>query len=156
MKQRLARVVGVSLGLASVFLLAQAQTKPDINGVWRMNAEQSRFLGSRGAPKDLVIRFEEQGRTLRELLTVVNSSSKSTVILNYVVDGRETVNNVDGEEIRSTANWRGSTLVLERKDKGGTFTREIAFSDDRKKMTVSVHDSNPEGETDDLIVLERQ
>jgi hypothetical protein len=155
MKRRLARIVVVTLAIASVAIVAEAQTRPDLNGTWRINPAQSKFFGARGAPRDLVIRLEQRGLTLRETVTVVNFNGRSTVSLNYRLDGREIVNRVDAEEIRSTARWNGDRLVIEWNDKGGTFTRIFAFSGNSRTITINTRDSNPDGETDDLVVLER-
>jgi len=60
---------------------------------------------------------------------------------------------VDGDEIRTAALWSSDVPALEWHDKGGSFSR---FSDKGRNVTVGVSDSDPDGETDDLLVLEKQ
>ena len=66
-----AKLMVAGLVVASAFLIVGAQPRPDLNGTWKMNPDQSRFSGPDGRPKDLVIQFEIQGQTLRETITVV-------------------------------------------------------------------------------------
>ena len=139
-----------------LFAFAAAQIRPDLNGTWKLNRDQSKFSDPDAAPKDVVLRFEQQGQTLHETLTVINAGGKSTVSLNYALNGGVSINNVDGEEIKSAASWSGDTLVLEWRDKGGTFTRRFAFSDKGRKITVNTHDTDADGETDELLVFEKQ
>ena len=145
-------------GLMTVFALmvVAAQTRPDLNGTWKLDRVESRFLDPDRAPKDLVVRFQQQGQVLRETLTVLNSGGKSTVSLTYALDGKENLNNVEGEKITTTAKWSGNVLVLEWRDEGGTLTRQITFADNSGTMRINVHDTNPDGEPDDLIVLGKQ
>jgi len=145
-----------ALAIASTALVMQAQPGTDLNGTWKMNALQSRFSDPAATSKEIVLRFEQQGQTLHETLTVVNGSGKSTVSLNYTLDGGVNTNRVDGEEIKSTAGWNGETLVLEWRDQGGTFTRRFTFSEKGRKITVNAHDASLDGEKDDLLVFEKQ
>ena len=156
MRLSLVKMFVAGLVIASAALVAQAQTRPDLNGTWKMNPTQSRFADPDAAPKDVVIRFEQRGQTLHETLTVVSAGGKSTVSLNYALNGSVSINHVDDEEIRSTASWSGDELVLAWNDKGGTFTRRFTFSDKGRRITVNSQDTNPDGQTDDLFVFEKQ
>lgn len=150
------RILVAGLAIAAATLVATAQTRPDLNGIWKMNPAQSRFGDPDATPKEVILKLDLQGQTLHETLTVINGVGKSTVSLNYALGGGVSTNNVDGEEIRSTAGWSGEQLVLAWSDKGGTFTRRFVFSDQGRKITVTTHDTSPDGETDDLLVFEKQ
>ena len=156
MKVNIAKVIVAGLMIGFALMVADAQTRPDLNGTWKLDRVESKFLNPDRAPKDLVVRFEQRGEILRETLTVLNSGGKSTVSLNYALDGKENLNNLEGEKITTTAKWSGNVLVLEWKDDGGTFTRRITFSDNSGTIRINVHDTNPDGEPDDLIVLGKQ
>ena len=156
MKLRMSQLIIGVIVAVPLFAFAKAQTRPDLNGAWKLNREQSRFSDPDAAPKDVVLRFEQRGQTLHETLIVINAGGKSTVSLNYALNGGVSINNVDGEEIKSSASWSGDTLVLEWRDKGGTFTRRFAFSDKGRKITVNTHDTDADGETDELLVFEKQ
>ena len=133
-----------------------AQPDKDVVGTWKMDASRSRFLSFRGAPRSVVIRFEREGDLLRETLEVMNSSGESRRTISYALDGSEITNGSGDDRIKSKVVRDGDAIVLEWIDEGGTFTRKLHLSNDRRTMTVNVHDSNPDGETDDLIVLDRQ
>jgi hypothetical protein len=47
-------------------------------------------------------------------------------------------------------------MILEWIDEGGTFTRTLRLSDDRRTLSIKAHDTSADGKTDDLIVLQRQ
>ena len=149
------KLLSVSLLLACCFLLASAQTRPAIDGTWKLNPSKSKF-GAKQGPRNLVERFDRQGATLRELLTVVNAKGTSTVTYNYSLDGKEIINVVDGEKVTTTARWAANVLVVEWKDDGGTFSRRFTFSENGNTLTVNAHDSSDDGESNETIVLDRQ
>ena len=98
MRLSLVKMFVAGLVIASASLVAQAQTRPDLNGTWKMNSTQSRFRDPEAAPKDVVLRFEQQGKTLHETLAVVNAAGKSTVSLDYALDGTVIINQTIGSK----------------------------------------------------------
>jgi hypothetical protein len=139
----------------AVVLTVVAQPETDVLGTWKLDASHSRFFGVSGAPSDLVVRFERDGEVLRETLTVNNASGTSTRIISYEVNGTDRTNGAGEDRIVSRLIRDKDSLTLEWKDEGGTFTRRLKVSPDRRTLTITVHDSNPDGEPDDLIVLVR-
>jgi hypothetical protein len=87
---------------------------------------------------------------------VVRSEKTSTSTLQYALDGKEITNMVGDEEIKSTAKWDGDALVLAWKDNGGTRTFRFLLSADGQTMTMDVADSNPDGPSGDVVVLQKQ
>lgn len=138
-----------------VALTVVAQPETDVLGTWKLDASHSRFFGVSGAPASVVIRFEREGEILRETLTVDNASGTSTRVISYEVNGSVHANGAGEERIVSKLIRDKDSLTLEWKDEGGTFTRRLKVSPDRRTLTITVHDSNPDGEPDDLIVLVR-
>ncbi len=143
----------IAIGVA---LTVVAQPETDVLGTWKLDAPHSRFFGVSGAPGNVVIRFERDGEILRETLTVVNASGTSTRVIGYAVNGSDHANGAGEDRIVSRVIREKDSLTLEWKDDGGTFTRRLKVSPDRRTLTITVHDSNPDGEPDDLIVLVRQ
>jgi hypothetical protein len=149
----------VSLTAVLIFLAAlviQAQPESDFIGAWKMDASRSQFSGNRGAPNNVVIRFAREDGVLRETIKVVNSGGETTRIINYSLDGAETVNGSGDERIKSRIVRHAGAMILEWIDEGGTFTRTLTLSNDRRILSIKAHDTNPDGQKDDLIVLERQ
>jgi hypothetical protein len=140
------KVFLAGLVIAAAVMVMRAQPGTDLSGTWKLNTEQSRFTDPGATPKEIILKFDQQGQTLHETLTVVNDGGKSTVSLIYALGGGASTNRVDGDEIKTTADWNKGTLVLEWRDHGGTFTRRITFSDNRQEMTVNAHDASPDGE----------
>jgi hypothetical protein len=139
----------------AVALTVVAQPETEVLGTWKLDASHSRFFGVSGAPSNVVVRFERDGEILRETLTVDNASGTSTRVISYEVNGRDHANGAGEDRIISKLMRDKDSLTLEWKDEGGTFTRKLKVSPDRRTLTITVHDSNPDGEPDDLIVLVR-
>ena len=137
----------------AVALTVVAQPETDVLGTWKLDASHSRFFGVSGAPSNVIVRFERDGEVLRETLTVDNASGTSTRVISYEVNGSDHANGAGEDRIVSKLSRDKDSLTLEWKDEGGTFTRKLKVSPDRRTLTVTVHDSNPDGEPDDLIVL---
>jgi hypothetical protein len=154
MKSLNCRQLVATLILGCCTFAAAAQTKPNLTGTWKVNLSKSKLTNE--GLLNLVERFEQQGSTLRESLTTTKSTGTSTVNYSYSLDGKEIVNLIEGDKVRTTAKWDGSALVLEWNDEGGTFKRQFTLSDNGNTLTVTAHDASADGETNDLLVLERQ
>jgi hypothetical protein len=137
-------------------LVVYAQPEKDLIGTWKMDASRSNFSGPRGAPNDVVIRFERERGMLRETIRVVNAAGESTRTINYAFDGAETVNGTGDERVKAKLIRNADTMVLEWIDEGGTFTRTLRLSNDRQTLSIKAHDNSVDSHTDDLIVLQRQ
>jgi hypothetical protein len=143
------------LSFFSLALLVQAQSKPNVSGTWKMNAEKSKF--ERGAPKAISIKFDQQGSTLNESLTLTNDQGERTVNFTYTLEGKESLQQLEGRQIKTTAKWEGESLVIEFKnDEGFNFLRKIIVSGDGKTMTIDVKQKSPNGAANDIVVLEKQ
>ena len=135
--------------------LAGAQSKPNVSGSWKMNAEKSKF--ERGGPKNISIKFDQQGSTLRESLTLTNDRGEQTLDFTYTLDGKESTQQLEGREIKTTAKWEGESLIIEFKNNEGfNFVRKITVSGDGKVMTIDVKQSNSGGSANDTVILEKQ
>jgi hypothetical protein len=135
--------------------LSQAQNKPNVSGTWKMNAEKSKF--ERSGPKNIVIKFDQQATTLSEVLTLTNDQGDRTINFTYSMDGKELTQQLEGQEIQTSAKWEGEALVVEFKNSEGySFQRKITVAADGKTMTIAVKQSNPNGSVNDLVVLEKQ
>ena len=145
----------LALSILSLVTRVEAQNKPNVSGTWRMNAEKSKF--QQGGPKAIVIKFDQQGSTLKESITITGEQGERTESFTYTLDGKEGTQQIEGEQIKSTAAWDAESLVLEFKnDEGMSFRRKITVSGDGKTMTIDVKQSSPNGTINDTVVLEKQ
>jgi hypothetical protein len=150
-------VVSLLIGLALIASIrVSAQTEKDVIGRWKLDLSRSNFSGGRTAPADIVIRFDADGSVLRETIRVVNAQGESTRIIRYAVDGSVTVNGSGDEQVKTRLLRNSGGVVLEWIDDGGTFTRTLRLSDDHRTLSIKAHDTNPDVQADDLIVLQRQ
>jgi hypothetical protein len=143
------------LSFLSLALSAQAQSKPSVSGTWKMNAEKSKF--ERGGPKAITIKFDQQASTLNESLTLTNDQGDRTVNFTYSLDGKESLQQLEGRQVKTTAKWEGESLVIQFKnDEGFNFLRKFTVSGDGKTMTIDVKQSSPNGSANDIVVLDKQ
>lgn len=155
MKQAKAVIVLLVLSLLSFGALAEAQNKPNVSGTWKMNAEKTKF--EQGGPQDITIKFDQQGPTLNETLTLTNDQGERSANLTYNMEGKETQQQFEGRPIKTTAKWEGDSLVIEFKNEEGMgLLRKITVSSDGKTMTMAVKRSNPNGSINDIVVLEKR
>ena len=135
--------------------MASAQSRPDINGTWKMNPAKSHFAGS--GPTSITIKFVQKDSSLLETLTLGGDDGEHALDLKYTTDGKEGVNQIGGDSAKTVAGWEGNALVIEWKGEDRSFRRKITLSGDGKTMTMAVHHADPGSDpTDDTVVLEKQ
>jgi hypothetical protein len=135
--------------------LAGAQAKPNVSGNWVLNVAKSKF--ERGGPKNIVIKFDQKDNTLNEVLTISSDQGDRSINFTYSMDGKESTQQLEGNEIKTTAKWEGNTLILEFKnDQGFNFLRKIVLAADGKSLTINVIQTNPNGSVNDIVVLDKQ
>lgn len=138
---------------------AQAQTKPNLSGTWKMDPAKSTFGGG-PAPKSRLDRISHNEPNLKDTITQDLRGRESTYDMNYSTDGSETSNSVNGTAVKSAAKWEGDELVIDTK--GSIMGRSLKFHDrwslspDGKTLTLVRHLSNPMGESDQTIVFDKQ
>jgi hypothetical protein len=154
MKSRIT-IFFLMLALPIFSLAVVAQSKTNVSGTWKMNAEKSKF--EKGGPKAITIKFDQQESTLKESITIANDRGEETHNLTYTLDGKETAQQLEGMSIKASAKWEGEALLLEFKnDDGFSFRRKITVSADGKTMTMDVKQASPDGTTSDTVILEKQ
>jgi hypothetical protein len=141
------RVSSIAIALALAMpIAAWAQSKPDFSGTWTMNAEKSdpapQGRGGGGGGGPITIK-----QTATEL-SITSEGRQGPQTLTYKLDGSASTNpGRGGAEVKSTAKWDGSTLVIETtQDMGGspvTVTAKRRLDNDGKDMVVET--TNPGG-----------
>jgi hypothetical protein len=152
MKSRISASV-VMLTLACVSL-AGMQPKPNLNGLWKMNPQKSKF-GPRGAPQSILIKFAQQDGAITETYTVAVGGQERTIELRYTTDGKESVNQIGDDLTKTTAKWEEKRLVIEWKREGGVVRRTFTLSSDGKVLTIAVF-QGAAGEPVETLILEKQ
>ncbi|HUE25002.1 MAG TPA: hypothetical protein VMQ86_25175 [Bryobacteraceae bacterium] len=95
--------------------LAHSQTKPDLNGVWKMDPARSDF-GSGPVSVSRLDKIGLDGVDLKDTITQkLQRGGESTYDMLYTIDGKECTNHVRGNLVKSTARWEGVELVIDSK-----------------------------------------
>ena len=145
----------LAICLFSSSLFVEAQSKTNVSGTWKMNAEKSKF--ERGGPKGITIKFEQQESTLKEALILANEGGEQTLNFTYTLDGKESAQEIEGQPVKASAKWEGAFLVLQFKsEEGFSFLRKITVATDGKTMTMAVTQTSPNGTVNDTVVLDKQ
>ena len=136
-------------------LIAGAQTKPNLSGVWKMNAQKSKFAN--GGPDNILIKIDHKEQALVEDWSMSTPGGDRSFQVKYTTDGKEIEQEVMGRTAKTKAKWEGDALVVEWYSEGGFFKRKITLSADGKTMTKVVTQSNGGGEqSEDTVVFEKQ
>ena len=143
--------------LATMPLLAAE--KPNLTGAWKMNAEKSDW-GKLPKPAGFLRNITHKDPNLT-VATVFNTDKGDiTTEFKYTTDGKESVNNVRGAEVRSTVKWDGDAVAIEshRPAQGGDFmTKERwVLVDGGKAMVVMSKSTSPQTDFTVTMYLEKQ
>jgi hypothetical protein len=122
--------------------LAQGQTKPDLNGVWKMDPARSDF-GSGPVSETRLDKIVLDGPNLKDTITQkLQRGGESTYDMIYTIDGKECTNHVRGNLVKSTARWEGDRLVIDSQVfalRQAAIQDRWALSADGKTITLRRH-----------------
>jgi hypothetical protein len=119
--------------LAAATALWPQQAMPNLSGRWVMNAAKS--TGRNPTTSEETIEHKDPSL----IITMVSADARgqSKAFLKLATDGRESVNDVNGNEFHSKSHWEGGKLVtVLTGDRGLTMTEVRSVSPDRKTQTV--------------------
>ncbi|HSS20379.1 MAG TPA: hypothetical protein VLL54_09920 [Pyrinomonadaceae bacterium] len=157
MQAKIRRLLCLSLIVVSISSVAIAAV--ELSGTWKLNIEKSSF-GGLSVPSGRTFNITQRGTMLKIEVTDKTPSGERTQVLECTTDGAKCVNNVRGQEFRSTVHWEGSELVFETEGSlDGSEFRAVdqwTISEDGKTITINRHASNNIGEVHQKLVLEKQ
>jgi len=137
-----------------------AADKPNFSGDWTLDASKSEF-GPMPAPASMTRKIEhsDPGLTVTQA-TSGGPQGDQTATMKYSTDGKETINQFMGNDVKSKANWEGNALVIAMTaDFGGNqikLTNKWTLSEDGKTLTDASHIALPQGEFDMTYVLTKK
>jgi hypothetical protein len=114
--------------LVPLYLTASsvAADRPDFSGVWNLNIVKSDFGGRKPTPIGAVLKIDHKDPVLTVTRTIATETGVLTTELLYSTDGKETTNKLSGglfpdgrrelppgREMRNTAKWDDSALLIE-------------------------------------------
>jgi hypothetical protein len=140
-------------------LAATAQTKPDFTGAWKLNAAKSDFGSMPGVDSRTDV-IAQTADTLTDKVSAETEGGPLDLNLTYKLDGTPTVNQFQGNDVKSKAKWDASTLVVDSQfsfnDSDIQFESRWTLSPDGKTLTMATHIKSPMGEADQKYVLDKQ
>ncbi len=145
--------------IAAAANLAMAGDKPDFSGTWKMDADKSVF-GPMPPPTSLTAKIEHKDPDLSIETKASTAQGDQDTTMKYSTDGKETTNQMMGNDVKSKATWDGKTLVItSNANFGGAdvkLTNKYSLSDDGKTLTQALSISAPQGDFDLTYVLVKQ
>lgn len=147
------------LFVAALFNIAAFAQKPNFSGTWKLNLNKSDF-GPLPAPTSRTDVIDHNDPTVKDTVDAETAQGKQQYTATYTTDGKESTNKLGPREVKSTAAWEGSNLVVNSKtsfqDNEITIKSVWSLSDDGKTLTQNVHFTSPMGEADQKAVFEKQ
>ena len=155
MKRFLASVLAAALIVAGAPL--RAQQKPNFSGDWKINQVKSNF-GAVPAPDTFTRKIVHADPSItidEEQATPIGLQQTQRKM---TTDGKESTFDVNGADVKATANWEGSTLVAITKVEvlGMTYNDRMSLSPDGKTLTSVVKLDTPQGALDITVVFDKQ
>lgn len=135
-------------------------SRPNLSGTWKLNVDKSDF-GVMPPPTSAVNVIEHNDPALKVKANSDGPQGKVEYTLNSTTDGKEAVNTMMGQEVKSTTAWDGKNLVTNAKltmlDNDITLKQVYVLSDDGKTLTVNAHVvMGSMGEMDQKMIYEKQ
>jgi hypothetical protein len=135
--------------------MAQAESKSNLAGVWKMDPNRSDF-GPGPVSVSRLDRITLEEATLKDTITQMLSGGKElTYDMIYSLDGKESTNQVNGRTVKSTARWEGAELVVESHMLGAQMNDRWTVSPDGKTLTLVRHITGMR-HADQKVVFDRQ
>ena len=146
--------------VAAFATLAPAADKPNFSGNWVLDADKSNF-GPMPPPTTMTRKVDHNDPAITvDQTTTGGPQGDQQATMKYSTDGKETTNNMMGNDVKSTAVWQGNALVVSMAaDFGGTeikITDKWTLSDDGKVLTDLMHLALPQGEFDITYVMNKK
>lgn len=159
MTRRMTAFAIVLAGMAGS-LISFAADKPNFSGEWVMDATKSDF-GPMPPPDSMTRKIEQNDPNLTVTQTQTGGAQgDQTTTMKYTTDGKESTNQMMGNDVKSTASWDGNSLVIATKlDFQGnelSLTSKWSLSDDGKVLTDAWHISSAQGDFDIKYVLNKK
>ena len=144
-------------GLAAT--LASAADKPNFTGSWKMNSEKSDF-GPVPPPEKMERTIKHEDPKLNVNSMSVGPQGENKTEANYTTDAKDSVNKMNGMEVKSVAAWDGSNLTIKYKREAQgmeiSFVENWTLSADGKVLTVVNNLSTPQGDFVLKMVMDKQ
>jgi hypothetical protein len=149
----------IAIVLTAVLSAGLALAKPNFSGEWKMDAAKSDF-GPMPAPDTLTMKIRHQEPAVDVEQHQVGAQGELKADYKYTTDGKECVNTVRNNELKSVVNWEGDALIVKTKlnfqGNDVTLDDKWTLAEDGKTMTIDRLINSPQGELTMKTVLVKQ
>ncbi len=150
-------VLAIAAMIGSAAMM-RADEKPTFAGDWKLDVDKSDF-GPAPIPDTYTRHIEQKDTAIRVKQTQTGAQGEQTTDIHFTTDGKEVVNDVQGNEAKIVAVWEGKNLVITTNiDIQGNkivLKQVWALSDDGKAMSDVIHITGPQGEFDIKVALKK-
>jgi len=114
-------------------------THPDLSGRWAMDPAQSSY-GGMALPKSYVETIDHKEPSLTISTTTEDQRGEQKYVTKLTTDGRDNLNEINGNEFHSKSHWDGAKLVTTvTGDRGMQLVEVRSLSADGKTQTVETY-----------------
>jgi hypothetical protein len=125
--------------VASTSQLTSDKKKGSLSGRWVMDAERSSY-GRMPLPKSYVEVIDQKEPVITVSTTSEEQRGEIKSFMKLTTDGRESLNEINGNEFRSTSHWDGVKLITTvTGDRGMRMVEVRSISADGKTQTVETY-----------------
>jgi len=155
MIRRVVRLLAFGYVCTAATSMATDVSRPDLSGVWRYVPEKSKLQIP--PPESAVFRIDHREPLLKLLCTLVTENGDDTWGIRLRTDGKEVVQEGDGETLRVLLYWDGNDLVFDYvimlKDRQATNVVRYHLSEDGKTCRATESFRGPIVKYDNIWVL---
>jgi len=149
----------LAIVLAAALSAGLAMAKPNFSGEWKMDAAKSDY-GPMPAPDSLSMKIKHEEPSVEIEHHQAGAQGELKADYKYTTDGKECVNTVRNNELKSTVNWDGDALIVKTKvnfqGNDVTLDDKWTLAEDGKTLTIDRQISSPQGELTMKTVLVKQ
>ncbi len=102
--------IGALMAFSAGFSQAWA-AKPDFSGTWKLDASKSEF-GPMPAPDKWERTITHQDPSLKYKTVQAGPQGEMTTDTSYTTDGKESMNNFRGQDVKGVAKWDGDVMTV--------------------------------------------
>ncbi len=138
-----------------VLSAAWPQDRPELNGVWRLDAAHSTFSETRLKAQTLSIKQEDESIKVEETATEESGKERK---LEYEcnTNGKECTLKLNGQAVKISAYYNGAVLVMIEQRKGSDYRKRLKTSEDGKTLTIEIGNLGKPGQKPDSMVYAKQ
>ncbi len=159
MEGRMQNLVPVIVLLAALtgFVLSSGAQKPNFSGVWKFNPDKSSLQIP--PPTSSIFQVMHQEPYFNIIRTHQYVEKSDTWEINLTTDGKEFVQEKNGEKLVGRLYWEGNTLVFDTKisikNREASNIVRYELSEDGKTLTASERFRGPAVKYDNVWVFEK-